>query len=189
MKIKELLERVQPLKKTAVEDINVFSEVLGLGSIYTWVENSKISEYMFAFWRCTDAMVGYRVYFLDDEPIAVTTKVGRKMNEQFEWISKDAYNKTFAYISEFLRNEEIPLIDLDEEIGETYKVRYFEQSYDYHKSNAIYKEQKCVIIRLKDSYKDELGVYHAEKVQIRLENNDTLWVEQRELDFPYKLND
>ena len=156
--------------------------------VHYYNNQDRLKSYYIGNWYCTDSTVGYLAYFLDDKPVAVSSQLGRKCDEEFEWLSKEAYNLVYNYVLSFLVDDEIPiqLLNLDEEQGDTYKIEFYEQLFSKHKENAIYKNQKTSIINYKKSYND--GEYHPETVEISLTNGETTWVQMEELDFPYHIN-
>lgn len=85
----------------------------------------------------------------------------------------------------FLNEDVYNIADLEEDVGETYRVILYEQMFDYHKNNAIYKGNNVKIIGFKNSYND--GKYLPETVQIQFENGDTVWIKTDELEFRYNL--
>ena len=131
--------------------------------------------------------MGYKVYFFDDKPVAVSTRHGRKMDEIFEWISKDDYKKVKEYVMSFAEEFENPkLLDLDEELGETYKVEYYSQMLKHHKDNTIFNNEKVKIVdHNKDSFND--GKYHPETVQIEYSDGKREWVKTNLLEFPFNV--
>ena len=68
-------------------------DLTDLGSefqIYDYLEqdenNPKFTVYFLHSWYCTDRWVGYRVWLLEGEPIAITYQRGRKYDEEFSWL-------------------------------------------------------------------------------------------------------
>lgn len=78
--------------------------------IYDYVEQNQDSPrfrvYFLHKWYCTDSWVGYRAWFLDEELIAVTQQVGRKYDEEFHWVSKEAFEKAFDVIMSLHKKKE-----------------------------------------------------------------------------------
>lgn len=191
MKIRDLIQRVNKTKQFEESVyISDFAEgAFDIPYITNWEDQSRLTSYYLGNWHCTDQAVGYKVYFFDDEPVGVSTRFGRKMDEEFEWISMESYKKVKDYILSFVEVYEPspPMIDLEQELGDTYKIDYYEQMYEHHKSNAMYNGEKVKILKHKSSFKDEGGIYHPETLQIQCGNGSKIWVEASALDFPFNV--
>jgi len=68
-------------------------------------------------WLCTDDVVGIRAYYFQDELVAISSQPGRKYGEEFEWVSKEAYQKVRQYVADAIAKKEPDiepkLIDFD----------------------------------------------------------------------------
>jgi hypothetical protein len=76
---------------------------------------------------CTDSCVGLRFYYLDDEFICLSNQSGRKNNEEFEFASQEAYDKLEKFLIQFRftqDKEELPKLDLNQEISELYDISF-----------------------------------------------------------------
>lgn len=193
MKVKELLARVDRQKQfeDSVDISSLASEMNLYGDYYK--DQSRITAYFVGGWHCTDSTVGYRAYFFDDEPVAISSQVGRKCGEDFEWMSKEAYMKVRFYIGTLLEENvpEPPMIDDNQDIGSTYKIGYHEQLYSYHLKIPIYKGETVEIIeKHKGREHNEKGQYEPSLVKIKSNRPHglELWVVLEELDFPYNLS-
>lgn len=187
MKIKDIIQKVDKSKNFEKEVyLGDFANKIFAVSIYC-NEQTRLKSYFIGNWRCTDTTVGYLVYFLDDKPVAISYKTARKQTERIEWLSKDDYINVKTYVMSFLVEEEdiYYVADLEEDIGETYQISFYEQLLDYHMNNAIFEGNNVKIIGFKDSYNDD--DYHPETVQIQFENGDTVWIETEKIDFRYNL--
>lgn len=113
-----------------------------------WVneEDTLLTCYYLSDWICTDIKVGYRVYFFDDKPVAISTQIGRKYSETIQWISRDCYNIVKNHILSFLNDDDLPIVDLDEDIDDGYGINYYDQLLPHHKVNVIYDSQRVSII-------------------------------------------
>lgn len=158
------------------------------GFFGTWKEQSRLVFYFIGNWYSTDSYVGYRVYFLDDEPVAVTSQMGRKCDEDFEWVSKEAYNKVREYVKTFRTDDEteaeIDLVNMDEEISEGYKIEFNTQLFDYHKKIPLLNGEKVEIIEL-EKIRENFGT--DSNVKIKTAGGEEKWINIRELIFPYNL--
>jgi hypothetical protein len=189
MKIKDIIANVK--KDKDFQDkifIGDFAEkFFDLNYIQNWDDQDNLTAYYFANWHCTDKTVGYKVYFYEGEPVAVSEQTGRKSSEEIEWISKEAFKKVKDYIMSFAEEFEPPitLVNLEQECGYDYFVQFYTQMYDYHKNNALYNGDTVKITGYKDSFND--GKYHPEIVEIEFQDGSKIWVETKELRFKFNV--
>jgi hypothetical protein len=93
-------------------------------------DDDPLKSYYAIKWLCTDSWVGMRVYFLHDEPVCISTQQGRKSDEEFEWLSVEAKDKTRDYLRSLVDedNEDRCTIlteeDLEKDYEEGYKIGY-----------------------------------------------------------------
>lgn len=192
MYLLDVLKKINKSKEFEDEVyISDFAEnVLNIYDIQNWDKQSRLISYYILNWYCTDSIVGFKVYFFDDVPVAISSQRGRKCNEDFQWISKELYQKVYDYIISFREDEDhqsrIVLIDEKQYFPETFNVDYYYQMMKYHKENALYNDQKVNVVGFKDSYIDG-GKYHQEQVEIKFENDTTKWIQTKELRFPINI--
>lgn len=157
--------------------------------INNWEDQNRLTCYFIGNWYCTDTVVGYRVYFFDDKPVAVSTQSARKSDEKFEWITIEKYNLVKEYVLSFY-NEElagIKILNPDEEHTDTYTINYYSQLLKSHKENALYNNKSVRVIKNKDSYYDVNKLYKPETVCIQFTDGKTEWVEMKDLTFKFYL--
>lgn len=194
MKIKEILEKI--IKK---DDIQSWSDVHEIASrefdihdIYN-DHTCKLKKYSFGSWLCTDTIVGNFAYFLDDVPVAISYKPFRKYNEEFKWLSKEAYTKTREYLLS-LRYEEDHLADkefisIEDEINTSYKLEYNSNLLDHHMKSATLNDKPVEIIEKHKGQGFENGDtsknYLPSMVKIKDSNKEQRWINIKELDFHF----
>ena len=189
MKIKDLIKNVNKTKQ--FEDkifIGDFAEkAFDLQYIQNWDDQTRLIAYYLGNWCCTDSCVGYKIYFFDDKPVAVSSQLGRKSTEEIEWISKEDFKTVKDYIMSFAEEfEDSPsIVDLEQDFGTEYKVEFYCQMYEHHKNNAIYKNVKVKVLNHKYSFND--GKYNPETVQIQYLDGKKEWIETKLLSFPFNL--
>ena len=189
MKIKDLIKNVNKTKQ--FEDkifIGDFAEkAFDLQYIQNWDDQTRLIAYYLGNWYCTDSCVGYKIYFFDDKPVAVSSQLGRKCTEEIEWISKEDFKTVKDYIMSFAEEfEDSPsIVDLEQDFGTEYKVEFYCQMYEHHKNNAVYKNEKVKVLNHKDSFND--GKYNSETVQIQYLDGKKEWIETKLLSFPFNL--
>lgn len=191
MKIKDIINKVDKSKQfeDGVSLYDFANSEFNLDINY-YEEQKRLTSYFIGSWYCTDSFVGYKVYFFDDEPVAVSSQIGRKMDEEIEWISAESYNKVRDFIITFLEHKDpnITLCNLDEELGDSYKISYNEQLFDYHRDIALYNGIKVKIIEKHKGKKiNKLKQYEPSLVKIKLPDSSEQWLELNELDFPYNI--
>ena len=119
MKLIDIINKIDTSKKDSWVSLQNIAKQVGIYD-YCDGQDSKLQSYFYRKWYCTDTYVGGRVYFLDDLPICVSFQTGRKSDEIFRWISKDAFNWTRTYLLTLVEEDilEYDLIeDLDEDDG------------------------------------------------------------------------
>lgn len=131
-------------------------------------------------WYCTDSWVGIKVILLDDNPICVSTQQGRKCDENFEWISKEAYLKMKKIVEQAkIENEKsISLLNLEEEFGEYYKISFADELIPRFHKSAFFKGERVLVEKIPTEN------YVETKVKIKFENGNFQIVELEQLNFP-----
>lgn len=133
MKLSELIHKVDRSDhNSSSADIDDFSRALDLDNHIVWHQefDKRVKGHFLVRWHCTDTWVGYRVYFMDDEPIAISRQRGRKCDEEIEFVSLEAAQKVKDFIKSLEGEEEFnpTLADMDEEITKlTYTVSFSSQ--------------------------------------------------------------
>lgn len=187
MKIKDIITKVNKSKQ--FEDkifIGAIAQQLNMGYVDNYDDQDRLTSYWIGSWYCTDSYVGYKVYFFDNEPVAISSQTGRKMDEEIEWLSKEAYKKVKEYVLTFVVAEEDtpPLANMDEELGESYKINFNSQLFDYHNDIPLFNGQQVKIIE-EEKKKENHGI--DQNVKIKLADGTEKWVSVRELDFPFNI--
>lgn len=122
MKLREAIANIDKSEKNqAWVDSDVFSNYFGLYGLGSYDVNDKLKKYWIHKWLCTDTTVGLSVYFLDDEPVAVSFQRGRKFTEEIKFISEESAKKLRDYILSMIAPEVdmfVTIEDLDQELGE-----------------------------------------------------------------------
>lgn len=133
MKLSELIHKVDRSdRNSSSADIDEFSRAVDLPAYIGWHEefDKRVKGYFLIRWYCTDTWVGYRIYFMDDEPVAISSQTGRKSDEEIEFVSIEAAQKVKDFIKSLDGEEEFspPLADMDEDIPDlTYTVSFSSQ--------------------------------------------------------------
>lgn len=120
-------------------EIDEFSRELGL-SVYGWYPafEDRMKKYWVHSWNCTDTWVGTAAYFLDGELVAVSTQKGRKWDEEFEWVSREAAAKVREFILSLEEDEQrsYTIVNLDQDFTLTEEDAKFATYTVYGKEKA-----------------------------------------------------
>lgn len=186
MKIREIIERVEKSEQTEDwVDVNELAEKLGLG-YEDYGHPERLTSYYFGSWTCTDTTVGYKVYYLDDKPVAVSIQTGRKSDEKLYWLSEEIAKEVREYIISLLKEKEVSLrvsvVNLDEDIGDGFKIHFYSNIERF--DNVSLNGEKVKVIRpVPESY--NLGTRVVIEMADGMENE----VEMNELTFGYFLQE
>lgn len=169
MKIAQMLENLIKDENTEdrlwnVPDDLLYEFNLQQHSDLSLEDTDRFKCYWLAKHLCTDSHVGFRVYFLDDKPIAVSHQAGRKCDENFEWVSMEAFKNTHSFLLSLIEDDELPtptLVDLGEEIGEGYSVNYVGQLLTKH---VMY--DNCMVVVTKEE-ETVNGKYNFDIIEIK----------------------
>lgn len=151
---------------------------------FDYVEQNRLKAFWIGNWYCTDSYVGYRMYFLDDEPVAVSSQLGRKSDQEFEWFSEELALKVREYLISIVIKKEVELgftlCDLSEDIGDSYTIQFNSQI--LNPENAVFNGEPIKILeRVKEN--PDWGIDKELKVQ--LPNGEVKVVNITELGFKY----
>lgn len=127
---------------------------------------------------CTYSWVGVRAYFLDGEFVAISTQIGRKWDEEFEFVSNEAAMKVKNYVLSFVEEPQynISIADnLDAEIDDFYTVQYTDQILHKH---GVYQGERVAIKRKNRKWDD----FHTATIMLNGKECD---VDCREIQLAY----
>lgn len=188
MKLREIIENIDKSRdKLDGSNWTNLENIAAEFDIYEYLndENERLKSYSYAKWLCTDTHVGGMVYFLDDEPVAVSWQDARKSDEIFQWISKETHQKTYDHLlsltTKVLNKPDI--VDLDEEMDNGFDVDY---------SGQLLTEE--VILKETNEIVEVYKVYHSmdeikkwQTVDIKLTNGEIRNVHMNDVSVPYNL--
>lgn len=98
MKLIDIANKIDKSKKNESHiNITDFDSEFNINLDY-YIEQDRLKAYYIGNWYCTDSYVGCRMYFFDDEPVAISFQQGRKFDEEFRWFSKDNALKVRDYL-------------------------------------------------------------------------------------------
>lgn len=181
----KLIDIANGIDKSANNEDWIDTSEIGdeLGIDVPYVDQKNLKCYWVGNWQCTDTFVGYRMYFLDSEPIAFTVQNGRKSDEKFHWFSKELATKTRDYLLTLSNDElHVDICDINKDIGDSYKIDYNSQII-YSNRVKLNNEHVEIIERIK---KKPYGI--DTELKIKLASGDERHVNIRDLDFGYHVN-
>lgn len=147
----------------------------------------RVREHYLIKWYCTDSWVGLRVYYMDDEPVAVSFQKGRKWPEEFEFVSKEAAIKLRDFMLSLDDNDEeeeqFSLIDPDEELPEQYHVSFVQQLLV---EEGIYNGQ---IVKLNKRFEGCKDISNWEFVEVTLPNGEVSKVPLDQVSIPLHMTE
>jgi len=187
MKLIDIANKIDKSQKNeSYVDIEDFSSEFDFDFGFN-LQQDKIKAYWIGNWYCTDSYVGYRMYFLDDEPVAVSMQTGRKSNETFEWFSKELALKVKDYLISLMQKDDelnIKICDINRDIGDSFKISFNGEI--LNPKNATYNGESIEILeRIKDT--PDWGI--DEMLKIKLGNGEEKILNVRDLDFKFNLVD
>ncbi|MGV4321254.1 hypothetical protein [Bacillus mojavensis] len=125
----KLIDIVNKIDKSTQNEDEVNTESigyeLGLDNV-PYADQDRIKCYWIGNWYCTDSYVGYRAYFIDNEPVAISTQLGRKCEENFHWFNLELATKVREYLMSLTLEKElnISICDVNEDIGDSYNIEF-----------------------------------------------------------------
>jgi len=186
MKLIEIANKIDKSKKNeSYVDIENFSSEFDLE--FGYIDQDRLKAYWVGNWYCTDSYVGYRMYFLDDEPIAFSIQNGRKSNETFKWFSKELALKVKDYLISLMSDDDelkIDLCDINEDIGDSFKIGFNNQI--LNPKRAMYNGESIEILEeIKD--KNNWGI--GKELRVKLFNGEETIINVHDVDFQFNLVD
>ncbi len=182
MKIKQLIDSITEEAKEPACLWNVAESIFN-GDHYGFDlnvpdEENRMKTCHVKVWRCWDTPVGNKVYFLDGKPVALSDQPYRKSSEHFEWVSVEAFKAVRDYLLNFKASDddEIPLVDLDEEITDTYKLQSGREVSIQHKK-CLWNGVEAAVLN---------GIECGNKIRLMTENGEKI-VGIEEVEFNYHI--
>lgn len=185
MKLIEIAKQIDKSKNNEDWiDIGRVSEEFNLN--IDFISQDRLKAYWIGSWCCTDTCVGYKMYFLDDEPVCISIQTGRKSRENFKWFSNQHAIKVRDYLITLMFNKDLeddfPLCDINEDFGDSYKIEF--NANIVNSNRATYKNEPVTILeRILET--PNYGI--DTRLKIQLNNNEIIEVDITDLDFKYNL--
>lgn len=186
MKLIDIAKKIDKSDKNMSEiDISKICEQLDI-NFYGWIEQNRLKCYWIGSWYCTETQVGYRMYFLDNELVALSIQNGRKSDERIKWINKKAAEDVKNYIIYIIPREElfVETFDLNEDIGNSFKIEFNNNIIDW--SKARYHGEKIEFIkRIRET--PDYGI--DDKSLFRMPNGEEKIININDIDFLFNIKE
>lgn len=141
MKMREAIENVLKTDQNSTcIDLDEIGAEVGYQNIHDFDYTSfynRLKGYFITRKLCTDTWVGIVAYFIDDEFVFITEQTARRSGIDFKFAelgSEDTVRDFLTSLELYGENPQNAYIDMDEEIGDTYK---HDANYSIITSDAI----------------------------------------------------
>lgn len=152
------------------------------------IDQEKLKSYWIGNWYCTDTYVGYRIYFLDDEPVCISSQRGRKWDEEFHWFSEKVAEKTKKYLATLVLEKDekldIEICDINEDIGNSYKIDFNANVLDWSKATLNGESVKFI-----ERIRSEKDYGIDQEVKVELNTGEQKIINIHDLDFKFNLKE
>ncbi|MGP3748792.1 hypothetical protein ACTWKA_15145 [Bacillus sp. 3A_MP1] len=185
MKLIDIVNKIDKSKQNESEvDTQDIGRELGLDNV-PYVEQDRLKCYWVGNWYCTDSYVGYRVYFLDNQPAAFSIQLGRKCEESFHWFNLEFATKVREYLLSLTQEKElnISICDINEDIGDSYKIEFNAQILNFNRAKL--NNEKVEI--LEKIIHKSCGI--DTEVKIKLPNGEEKQVDISDLNFDFHITE
>lgn len=189
MKLRELIAKVDRSDKNEDDaDIDAFCQALDINEWLGWNKDfdERVKGYALTQWLCTDTHVGMNVYFMDDEPVAVSTQSARKSDVYIRFVSEESAIKVRDFILSLVQEDHkfYPTIAaLDDEYGEDYTVRYHSELLT---DTGFYGGELVKVQRRKMDYNEHVDDWS--KVDVLLSDGTLERIHLSDFKIPYHLD-
>lgn len=188
MKLSELIAKVDRSKKNLLSaDADAFCQALDINEYLGWDQrfDDRVKGYALTQWLCTDTHVGMNVYFMDDEPVAISSQTARKNDTDMYFVSSEAAQKVKDFILSLVE-EQHPfnpsLVDLDEEMGDYYTVNYHSELLT---DKGLYGDDEVNVVRRRMDYGEHVDEWS--KVDVTLPDGTQERIHLCDFKIPYHL--
>lgn len=180
MKYSEILSTLDLSKKSVYYIKEDFLREFDLWEADVDIDKIKLSCIRITAWYCTDSLVGVSVILLDDEPVSFSLQVARKANEEFYWVSNQAYLKTKQVVenARIIREPQINLINLDDNFGDYYQLSFTGELISGFHDVGFFNEKRVVVEGIKSND------YIEKRVKVTFEDGTSEIVQVQNVKFP-----
>lgn len=192
MKMRELFDRIDRSGANRTDpDIELWARQFEITVPWGSDADEKLCKRMRGYWAvkwyCTDTWVGMVLYFLDGEPLAMAIQTARKNSVDVSFVSKEMAFKLRDLLYELCRestpDDSLDIIDMDEEVGETYTVNYGSQLLV---SDGLYNDKPAKVIKTFDGY-DQIDAWRSVVVKTE-QGEQTINMDEFHIPYPTKEN-
>lgn len=187
MKISEIIQTVDKNseRNKCLANWDNFASLFDMWFDYDYDKfENGLTSFFFAKWLCTDTWVGGRVYYLNNEPVAVSWQPARKSDEDIEFLSLDAIVKVKEFMLDCRTDEDNHsnlLTDMDKDYGNGYRVSYGSQLL---RKDCIHKPtgKSSTVI---ETFRGMDQIKKWSKVVIQFDDSSTQTVDMADLIFSF----
>jgi len=196
MNWKYLIENIDKSKENRNEvDLITLGETEFSKFDIPWLnaDETPLKSYWYAKWYCTDTWVGGKLYFFDDEFIASSWQSARKASENFQWASKEAYEKVSVYLESIRQIDEIAGLgisfhdDLEQEIEDGYMIEYSCNLLNIHRDNQVIIKETGDKAKIVETWTLMKDIERWRLAKVELENGEVKELRMDDIKFPYLL--
>lgn len=149
------------------------------------VDQDRLKCFWVGNWYCTDTFVGYRMYFLDHEPVAFSVQNGRKLAEELHWFSMELATKVQDYLESLIENVDrgldVNICDINEDIGDNFRIDYSGQIIETDKV-TLNGEKVEILERIKNK---PYGI--DTELKVKMTNGEERNIDVRDLRFGFHI--
>lgn len=180
MKIIDAIKNVDKSKPHDWIDGEELAKALDINT-YDYPEDfmKRVQCYWLFNWLCTDTWVGGQVYYMDNEPVAVTFQTGRKSDLRVYFVSNEAAEKVRAYLLTAVKTP-YDVISMDYDLPDTHSVSFNSQLLT---KTGLYQGVPVEIVKLHTGADYGLNT----TIDVRTADGTVTTIEVTELDIPLNM--
>jgi hypothetical protein len=186
MKLKEIIAKVDKTNPKLKEEPSweALAQDLRVEGLYN-SDDIRLTSYWMKIHYCTDTWVGWKAYYLDNELVCISEQVGRKWDEEFEYVSKESAKKLKEYLISLVQKEDefdnLTIMNEDEEHSDKYSIEYSSQIMGRFHKTGLYlpTNEEVEIIKTFNDYVK----FH--EVIVKFPNGEEKEIDCRDLRFDY----
>lgn len=190
MKLSELIKNLDKSERNQDKylDLQPIASEFYIDEYFDYSDEIKITAYWLSKWYDSGSFIGDKIYFLGNEPIALSSKHNGKSDEKFTWFSYDLAKKVRDYLLSLIPKNDLKIMTCDvsnTELGNHYKLHFNAEVLDW--SKARYKGEPIELIhRIKET--PDFGMDTKSKIKV-LSTGEEKNVDIKELDFLYHIKE
>ena len=167
--------------------VEPFEKALGLNTYLSWDESfaDRVKQHWLSKWYDSDSWVGTSIYTMDGRAVAVGYCNSRKADEEIEFLSAEVGEEIRAFIMSLATPDPVPVIDLEQEIGDGYRVNYGSELLT---DKGFYQGQPAEIVARWDGRNYSIPSTEWSLVTVRLPDGETRRIHLHDFVIPFSMN-